>query len=81
MHHDPDDQRRTDQHDTEDREAGDGRHLPHVGRLLHRFTCVAGRGLRVLLAGRAGNAHTQIRVPELRAAALIVLRVETGHGR
>lgn len=57
MHHDPDDQRRPDQHDGEHREAGDGRQLPHVRRLIHRFTRVARRGLWVLLTRRARQAH------------------------
>lgn len=39
VHHDPDDQHGADQHHRQHREAGDGRQLPHVRRLVHVFTC------------------------------------------
>lgn len=39
MHHDSDDQSGADQNHAEDREAGDGRQLPDMRRLLQRFTC------------------------------------------
>lgn len=38
MHHDPDNQSSTNQHDSQHREAGDGRQFPHIRRLLHRRT-------------------------------------------
>lgn len=39
VHHDPDDQHGADQHHRQHGEAGDGRQLPHVRRLVHVFTC------------------------------------------
>lgn len=39
VHHHPDDERCTYEHHSQHREAGDGRQLPHVRRLLHRFAC------------------------------------------
>lgn len=38
MHHDPDNQRGAHQHDGQHWETGDGCQLPHIRRLIHRFT-------------------------------------------
>lgn len=53
VHHDPDDERRSDEDHRQHRETGDGCQLPHVRRLLHGFTWWSGNKAAVQAQSRA----------------------------